>query len=72
MPTPVVTGARLLTIDQAARALALSRSTLYRLVRSGDLRTVRIAGKHRIRPRDLDRYLDALQRTQREKAVNFS
>ncbi len=44
----------LLTMNEASEYLKLSRATLYRLVRDGDLPSVRIRGARRFRKRDLD------------------
>ncbi|WP_295693300.1 helix-turn-helix domain-containing protein [Lapillicoccus sp.] len=40
----------------------MSRSTVYELVRSGVLPSVRIGGSRRIRGEDLARYVESLQR----------
>lgn len=47
----------LLDTRQVARRLSISRSYVYRLVRAGALPAVRIGRAVRVRPRDLDRYL---------------
>ncbi len=52
----------LLTIPQASSALGVSRSTIYRLIASGHLRSVQVRGCRRIASRDLDRYVHDLQR----------
>jgi excisionase family DNA binding protein len=51
-------GRPLLTIHDAAAHLGKSRDTVYRLIRTGDLRTILVGGTLRIRPSDLDDYLD--------------
>lgn len=49
---------RLLTIDEAARRLAVSVATVRRLIGSGRLRIVRLTDRVlRIRPRDLETFL---------------
>jgi len=48
----------LLTYEQAARALAFSKSKLYTLVNLGEIPTVRIGGSTRFRPADLQDYVD--------------
>lgn len=60
-PTP---GARLLKIDDAASQLRLSRSTVYRLITSGALKSVHVgqAGFTRIRQSDLDTYIESTAR----------
>ena len=50
----------LLSVDEASRALRLSRSMLYELIRSGRLRTVK-QGRRRLVPVvALTEYVDAL------------
>lgn len=50
----------LLTVPEAAKALAISRSKLYELLASGALRSVRIDGSRRIPLNALNDYIDAL------------
>jgi excisionase family DNA binding protein len=54
---------RLLTYDDAARALACSLRTVKRLVAKGQLTAVHLAGAARIRVTDLDAYVDGLLST---------
>ena len=49
-------------VNEVAAGLSLSRSTVYELVRSGVLPSVRIGGSRRIRGEDLARYVESLQR----------
>ena len=52
--------AMLYRVDEAAAALRLSRSVLYELIRSGQLRTVK-AGRRRLVPvAALSEYVDSL------------
>jgi excisionase family DNA binding protein len=52
--------ALLYRVDEAAVALRLSRSVLYELIRTGQLRTVK-AGRRRLVPvAALDEYVDSL------------
>jgi excisionase family DNA binding protein len=44
----------LLKPEEAARRLAVSRATLYRLLASGQLRSVRLGGGRRVRVSDLE------------------
>ncbi len=53
---------RVVTYAEAGRLLAVSQSSVKRLVRDGDLLPVRIAGAPRIRVEDLDDYLGSLAR----------
>ena len=55
----------LLTVDETAEALALSRSTIYRLLRSGDLVATRIGTATRIPESSLRRFVDARTRVAR-------
>ncbi|MEU8306888.1 helix-turn-helix domain-containing protein [Actinomadura sp. NPDC048955] len=50
----------LLTVPEAAKALAISRSKLYELLASGAVRSVRIDGARRIPPNALNDYVNAL------------
>ncbi|MDA0567724.1 helix-turn-helix domain-containing protein [Streptomonospora sp. S1-112] len=54
-PTPL-----LLTVPEAARALAISRSKLYELMSAGAVRSVKIDGARRIPVRALDAYVASL------------
>lgn len=51
---PLVT---LLTIPEAAERLAVSRDTIYRLIASGDLRSVHLGRAHRIPADEVDRLI---------------
>mgnify|MGYP000394852092 FL=1 len=55
----------LLTVDETAEALALSRLTIYRLLKSGDLVATRIGTAIRIPESSLRRFVDARIRTAR-------
>jgi len=70
--TTMVEQRLLLSIPQTAEALALSRSTIYRLINDGAIESIMVRGIQRIRPSALQRYLDNQQRLQRERLVNFS
>lgn len=48
---------RLLTADEVARTLHLSRSFLYKLIRRGDLPSLRLRGALRIRSSDVLHFL---------------
>jgi len=50
----------LLTVPQAAAALGLSRATFYRLVQSGQLRTVKVRGRRLVPPQLLEEYVAQL------------
>ena len=49
----------LLTIDEAADVLRVSRATLYRLIRGGELAPVRVGQRLRFEPSEIRRYLDS-------------
>ena len=55
----------LLTVDETAEALAVSRSPIYRLLKSGDLVATRIGTAVRIPESSLQRFVDARIRTAR-------
>jgi excisionase family DNA binding protein len=48
----------LLTVNMVAELLAISRDTVYRLVRQGDLVPCRVGERLRFRPEDVDAYLE--------------
>ena len=48
---------KLLKAVQVADRLNVSRAQAYRLMQEGDIPTVRIRGSIRVRPEDLDRYI---------------
>ena len=49
---------QLRTVNQVAAFLGISRWTVYKLVRDGDLRAVRVGERLRFRDGDLDAYLE--------------
>jgi len=54
--------ARLLRIEDVADRLAVSRSMAWKLIAYGQLRSVRIGRAVRVRPADLDEYVDGAVR----------
>lgn len=54
-----VTEPYLLTPEEAADALSVSRSTVFRLLKSGALSSVQVMGCRRISVADLKSYIDA-------------
>jgi excisionase family DNA binding protein len=48
---------RLLTVEEIATALRVSKMTVYRLIREGELRTERIGRQFRVPPENLEAYL---------------
>jgi excisionase family DNA binding protein len=51
--------AELLPLDEVARRLHSSTSTVKRLIRAGQLRSVKLLGATRVHTQDLDTYLDS-------------
>jgi len=60
-PSPAVPATTtLLTVEQAAEALAVGRSTLYQLLQAGRLRSVKIGRCRRIPRQSLDEFVRGL------------
>ncbi|MEW2356408.1 helix-turn-helix domain-containing protein [Spirillospora sp. NPDC029432] len=55
----------LLTVPEAAKALAISRSKLYQLLATGDIRSIRIDGSRRVPLDALNAYINALMDTEK-------
>lgn len=51
-------GRALMTIPETAEYLRKSRDTVYRIIRSGELRAFSVEGTLRVRPSDVDSYLE--------------
>ncbi|HVE91766.1 MAG TPA: helix-turn-helix domain-containing protein [Actinomycetota bacterium] len=51
--------ARLLTAAEVARTMRVSRMTVYRLIRAGSLKAVRVGRNYRVHEEDLSRYLSS-------------
>ena len=58
---PVPSDPLLLTPEEAARVLRLGRTTVYALMRAGDLRPVHIGRSCRLARAELERYVRMLQ-----------
>jgi excisionase family DNA binding protein len=54
-------GALLLTPEEAARVLSIGRTTIFALIKAGELRPVRIGRSCRLSRIELERYVDRLQ-----------
>lgn len=52
----------LLSINETARQLNVSRSTVYRIIGKGELRTVRLRGRHLVPASEPDRYVSQIIR----------
>ena len=48
-----------MTVNEVAQVMRVSKMTVYRLIKQGDLPAVRIGRGYRVREEDVDRYLDA-------------
>ena len=51
--------ARFVTVTEVADVMRVSKMTVYRLIKQGDLPAVRIGRGYRIREEDVHRYLDS-------------
>jgi excisionase family DNA binding protein len=51
------TEARLLTVNEVAGHLRVSRMTVYRLIKEGDMKALRVGRSYRLREDDVDDYL---------------
>lgn len=49
-------------VDEAAELLSVSKSRVYELIRSGQIRTVKVGKSHRVPARSLDEYVARLLR----------
>ena len=56
---PSPSGPRFLTASEAAERMRVSKMTVYRLIRSGQLPAVQIGKAYRVRESDLEGYLNA-------------
>lgn len=48
---------RFLTVAEVAQMMRVSTMTVYRLLKAGDIASVRVGKSYRIRPDDVDAYL---------------
>ncbi|HEV8297343.1 MAG TPA: helix-turn-helix domain-containing protein [Acidimicrobiales bacterium] len=51
--------ARFLTVAEVAAIMRVSTMTVYRLIKAGELASVRVGKSYRIKEDDVDRYLSA-------------
>ena len=56
---------RLLTVAEVANVIRVSRMTVYRLIRRGQLKAIRVGRNYRVRSDDLNDYLEAQAVTDR-------
>jgi len=59
-PTDQVEPRRMLTVEQAAEVLSVGRTTMFALVKSGDIESVRIGYLRRIPADAIDAYVASL------------
>lgn len=52
-------GIRLLTVAEVASVMRVSRMTVYRLIRRGQLKAIRVGRNYRVREQDLREYLES-------------
>lgn len=52
-------GIRLLTVAEVANVMRVSRMTVYRLIRRGQLKAIRVGRNYRVREEDLKAYLES-------------
>lgn len=57
----MTTAKLLLTPEEAAEVLAISRTRLYELLRRGELKSVKIGKVRRVSVRELEAYVERLQ-----------
>lgn len=57
VPKDAIVLPKLMTVEEAANILAVSKMTVYRLIESGDMPVLRVGRSYRIRGDDFDRYL---------------
>ena len=58
MLRPPFTEARLLTVNEVADLLRVSRMTVYRLIKDGEMSAFRVGRGYRLRKEDVDTYLN--------------
>ena len=57
--TPVTEHRRAYKVEEVAELLGLSRNTVFRLLKRGELQSIKVGGSRRITVEQLDRYLAA-------------
>ena len=63
--------AMVFTVPEVANQLCVSKSTVYRLIRSGQIRTLKVGDATRIRRRALEQFLDKAERLEYENSMRF-
>ncbi len=59
----------LLTVGECARRLGFGKSLVYRFIRRGELRSLRIGGARRVLVAELDEFVTRLRERRDEEAV---
>lgn len=57
VPKDAIVLPKIMTVEDAADILGVSKMTVYRLIESGDIPHLRVGRSYRIRGDDFDRYL---------------
>ncbi len=60
-------GEPLLTVDEVANLMRVSKMTVYRLIKAGHLAAIRVGKNYRIRRSDINRYLTGRAVQEREE-----
>ena len=50
----------LMSAEEAARALGIGRTRMFELIRSGEVPSIKLGRSRRIRPEDLEQYVERL------------
>ena len=58
----------LYTIDETAQVLRASRSSIYRLVKSGHLVSIKVNGSRRVTRQAIDRFVENLEKQSRQQS----
>jgi excisionase family DNA binding protein len=58
-PPPEIGQVQFLTVAEVAKLMRVSKMTVYRLIRQGDLAAFRVGRAYRMREEDIHRYLDS-------------
>jgi len=52
---------QLLMVNEVAEVLRVGRTTIYNLIKSGELKSVNVAGCRRVADSDLEEYIESLR-----------
>ena len=62
---PASPGGGMLTVEEACQYLRISKWTLYRLIQTGTLKTIKIGSRRLVRQASLQAFIDQLETGQR-------